>query len=175
MNPTVAELDVMPADRASQLLSDCCGSARWVTGMVTRRPFGSVERVLSTADDVWNSLGPDDWREAFSHHPRIGEQRSPARQSERGAAWAAGEQSGVGIAADDTLKSLATVNREYERRFGYIYIVCASGLSADEMLAGAERRLRNEAGTELAVAAEEQRKITRLRLEKLLGQQGERN
>jgi len=170
VNPTVAELDLMPADRASLLLSDCCGSTRWVSGMVARRPFGSIERVLSTADDVWSSLGPDDWREAFSHHPRIGEQRGSARQSERGAAWAAGEQSGVGGAPDYTLKSLASVNREYEQRFGYIYIVCASGKAADEMLVGAEQRLRNDAGTELLVAAEEQRKITRLRLEKLLGQ-----
>ena len=169
MSTTVAELDVMPPDRASQLLGDCCGSSSWVSAMVARRPFGSLERVLSAAEEVWRSLTPDDWREAFAHHPRIGEQRSAARQSERGAAWAAREQSGVGGAADETRAALGLANREYERRFGYIYIVCATGRTADEMLADATSRLRNDPGTELGVAAEEQRKITRLRLEKLLG------
>ena len=169
MSHTVAELDVLPPDRASQLLGDCCGSSRWVSAMVARRPFGSLERVLSAADEVWRSLTPDDWREAFAHHPRIGEQRSAARQSERGAAWAAGEQSGVGGAAEDTRAALATANRDYERRFGYIYIVCATGRTAEEMLTDATTRLRNAPDAELGVAAEEQRKITRLRLEKLLG------
>ncbi len=170
MNSTVAELDVLPPERASQLLGDCCGSTQWVSAMVVRRPFGSIERLLAAADETWRSLGPDDWREAFSHHPRIGEHRSAAQQSERGAAWAAGEQSGVGGAADDTRKALAKANREYEQRFGYIYIVCASGRTADDLLADVTERLRNHPETEVAVAAEEQRRITRLRLEKLLGQ-----
>lgn len=170
MTQSVAELDVMPADRASQLLGDCCGSTRWVSGMVARRPFGSLERVLSAADEVWRALEPGDWREAFAHHPRIGERRSAAQQSERGAAWAAGEQSGVGHAPQDTLTALAAANREYERRFGYIYIVCATGRTAEDMLADANNRLRNDPDAELELAAEEQRKITRLRLEKLLGQ-----
>lgn len=137
--------------------------------MVVRRPFGSLDRVLSAADNVWRSLGPDDWREAFSHHPRIGELRGGTQQSERGAVWAAGEQSGVGSAPDDTRAALVSANREYEQRFGYIYIVCASGKTAEELLADATDRLRNDPDVELAVAAEEQRKITRLRLEKLLG------
>ncbi len=94
-------------------------------------------------------------------------------QSERGAAWAAGEQAGVGHAADDVRQALADANREYERRFGYIYIVCATGRTADELLATVTERLRNDPDTELSVAAEEQRRITRLRLEKLLGQQGD--
>lgn len=142
--------------------------------MVARRPFGSVERVLDAADEVWRSLEPGDWREAFAHHPRIGEQKSGAPQSERGAAWAAGEQSGVGLAGDATRRALADANREYERRFGYIYIVCASGKSAEDLLVDATQRLRNEPDSELALAAEEQRKITRLRLEKLL-RQGDQN
>ena len=170
MSSTVAQLDVMPPDRASQLLSDCCGATRWVSAMVARRPFGSMERLLTTADEIWRSLGPDDWREAFTHHPRIGGRGSAARQSERGAAWAAGEQAGVGSAADETRRALERVNREYEQRFGYIYIVCATGRTAEDLLADATSRLKNDPDTELAVAAEEQRKITRLRLEKLLGQ-----
>ena len=169
MTHTVAELDVLAPDRASRLLSDCCGSARWISGMVARRPFGSLERVLTTSDEVWSSLEPEDWREAFAHHPRIGERRSSAPQSERGASWAAGEQSAVGDAGDATRVALASANREYERRFGYIYIVCATGRTADDMLADLTGRLENEPTDELHVAAEEQRKITRLRLEKLLG------
>jgi OHCU decarboxylase len=170
MTTTVAQLDTASSDRASQLLGDCCGSSQWVRGMVSRRPFGSVERAIAAADAVWQSLGPDDWKEAFSHHPRIGEHRTAARQSERGASWAAGEQSGMGAAADATREALAVANREYEQRFGHIYIVCASGKTAEEMLADAGARLRNDPETELRVAAEEQRKITRLRLEKLFGQ-----
>lgn len=173
MSATVAQLDVLPPDRASQLLGDCCGSTRWIAAMVARRPFGSLERLLATSEEIWRSLGPDDWREAFSHHPRIGERRGGRPQSERGAAWAAGEQAGVGDARDDVRQALANANREYERRFGYIYIVCASGRTAEELLATVTDRLRNDPDTELAVAAEEQRRITRLRLEKLLGHQGD--
>lgn len=160
----------MARDRASELLADCCGSTRWVSTMVARRPFGSLERVLAAADEIWRSLTPDDWREAFAHHPRIGDRPAVARQSEQSAAWAAGEQAAVGDAAADTRVALAAVNRAYEQRYGYIYIVCATGKPADELLAIATERLRNDPDTELFVAAEEQRKITRLRLEKLLGQ-----
>jgi OHCU decarboxylase len=167
---SVAQLDAMPPDRAAELISDCCASARWVSAMVGRRPFGSMERLLQAADDTWRSLGPDDWREAFAHHPRIGEQRKSGRQSERGAVWAAGEQAGVGSAAEGTREAIATANREYEQRFGYIYIVCATGKSAEELLSIATGRLGNDADAEIAVAAEEQRKITSIRLRKLLGQ-----
>lgn len=170
MTTTVAELDAMSSDRAAQLLGDCCGSTRWVAAMIARRPFGSAERLLSASDLIWQSLGPDDWKEAFSHHPRIGEHRSAARQSERGASWAAGEQSGMGSAADGTREALVRANREYEQRFGHIYIVCASGKAGEEMLADATARLGNDPDTEMRVAAGEQGKITRLRLAKLLGQ-----
>lgn len=171
MSCTVAQLDVMPPDRASEVLADCCGSSRWVAAMVARRPFASNERVYAAADDVWRSLEPADWKEAFAHHPRIGERKSAAVQSERGAAWAAGEQSGMDRAAADAREALADMNREYEKRFGYIYIVCATGKTADELVATARERLRNDPETELMVAAEEQRRITRLRLEKLLGEE----
>lgn len=127
--------------------------------MVARRPFGSREALLQSAGEIWNSLGKSDWLEAFSHHPRIGESATGA---------ASREQSGVAHAANQTLHELADTNKEYERRFGYIYIVCATGKSADEMLSIAKQRLTNDPDTELKIAAEEQRKITRLRLEKLL-------
>ena len=159
----------MPEARANALLAECCGSSRWVSGMLARRPFGSRAAVLTAADEIWRSLDASDWREAFSHHPRIGERVSAKPRSELGSAWAAGEQSAVGRAGDDVLSALATANREYEQRFGFIYIVFATGKSAEEMLLLGRARLRNDPEVELRIAAEEQRKITRLRLEKLLG------
>lgn len=165
---SVADLDAMPEQQATTLLAECCGSSRWVSAMVARRPFGSRNAVLSAADQIWGSLSPADWVEAFSHHPRIGERKSALRQSERGSAWAAGEQSGVERAHDDVRAALAAANREYEQRFGYIYVVFATGKSAEEMLAVAHARLRNDPDVEIRMAAEEQRKIARLRLDKLL-------
>jgi 2-oxo-4-hydroxy-4-carboxy-5-ureidoimidazoline decarboxylase len=165
---SVAELDAMSKPQVNKLLSDCCGASRWVTGMLARRPFKSRAVVLSTADEIWWTLDPADWREAFSHHPRIGEQKSSMPQSERSSAWAAGEQSGIEPAPDDVRAELAAANREYEQRFGYTYIVFATGKSAEEMLALARERLRNDPDVELRLAAEEQRKITGLRLDKLL-------
>ena len=158
----------MSEPQASKLLAECCGASRWVSGMLSRRPFRSRAAVLSASDEIWRSLDPADWREAFSHHPRIGERKSVMPQSERGSAWAAGEQSGVDRARDDVRAELAAANREYEQRFGYIFIVFATGKSAEEMLALARKRLRNDPEVELHAAAEEQRKITRLRLDKLL-------
>ena len=128
--------------------------------MIDRRPFGSLDAVFQSAGEIWKSLDASDWLEAFAHHPRIGEQTKNS--------VAAREQSGMKTADDDIRSQLAQVNRDYERRFGYIYIVCATGKSAEEMLAIARNRLNNDPATELAVAAEEQRKITQLRLAKLL-------
>jgi len=159
----------MPEPRATELLGECCGASRWVSDMVSRRPFGSRAALFSAADEIWRSLEPGDWREAFTHHPRIGERTGVVPQSERGSAWAADEQSGVERADDEVLRALATANSEYERRFGYIYIVFASGKSAEEMLALAAKRLANDPDIELQIAAEEQQKITRLRLDKMLG------
>ena len=167
MTIAVAELDELPSAQAAELLRACCGATRWVAGMVARRPFHSRDVALDEADDVWWSLDPDDWLEAFAHHPRIGERASAAPQEARAAAWSAGEQAGAADAPDDVQAALAAANRAYEARFGHIYIVCATGKSAEEMLAIARVRLANDADTELRVAAEEQRKITRLRLQKL--------
>ena len=158
----------MPESSAAEMLADCCGSSRWVSEMIAARPFGSIEAVFSAADRIWSSLSASDWVEAFEHHPRIGERTGAIPQGERGAAWSSREQAGIESAGDDVRKELAAVNQEYEQRFGYIYIVCATGKTSGEMLALARKRLRNAAGAEVRVAAEEQRKITRLRLQKLL-------
>jgi OHCU decarboxylase len=151
------------------LLVSCCGSSAWVAGMTARRPFRTLDAMLHEADELWWSLAPDDWREAFDHHPRIGEQSAAVAQSEHARDWSAGEQRGVASAGMDVREALAEGNREYERKFGHIYLVCATGKSAGEMLALLRDRLKNDASTELRVAAAEQAKITRLRLQKMFG------
>jgi 2-oxo-4-hydroxy-4-carboxy-5-ureidoimidazoline decarboxylase len=127
--------------------------------MVSRRPFESKEDLFKSADDAWDQCGPEDWHEAFAHHPRIG-----ANVSGREATEQAGAQSASLSVKDE----LARVNREYEERFGHIYIVCATGKSAEEMLSIANQRLANDPESELRIAADEQRKIMQLRLRKLL-------
>ena len=165
---TVNELDTLPREEAARALTACCGSSRWVGAMLARRPFASADALLTAADEVWRSLNASDWLEAFSHHPRIGERASATPQSERARSWSAGEQSSVATTDERARSELAEINREYEQRFGFIYIVCATGKSPSELLEIARQRLHNDRDTELRVAAEEQRKITRLRLEKLL-------
>jgi 2-oxo-4-hydroxy-4-carboxy-5-ureidoimidazoline decarboxylase len=163
-------LDAIADDKAAELLRACCGSSRWVAGMIESRPFGSATNARKRADEIWNGLAPEDWLEAFSHHPRIGERAAAVKQNARGSAWSSEEQSGMGAASGDVKADLARVNEDYERRFGFIYIVCASGKSAADLLAIAQSRLGNAPDTELRVAAEEQRKIMQLRLSKLLDQ-----
>jgi 2-oxo-4-hydroxy-4-carboxy-5-ureidoimidazoline decarboxylase len=165
----VEELDSMPATEAAEALRSCCGSSRWVKEMVRRRPFGSVPDVLASADEAWDLTRDEDWHEAFSHHPRIGDRQPAAVQSSRAADWSAGEQGGMDSASDAVQAELAQVNLDYEERFGHIYIVCATGRSPEELLAIARKRLSNSPEKEIRVAAEEQRKITQLRLKKLFG------
>lgn len=165
---SVSELDAMPEAEAAELFASCCGAWRWVTEMVVRRPFGTRGAVLTVADRVWETMQETDWREAFSHHPRIGEQTGAIPQTARGAAWSAGEQAGMDSAGESLRAELAAVNREYEERFGYIYVVCAAGRTAEELLAFARRRLANDPKAELLTAVQEQEKIMRFRLEKLL-------
>lgn len=160
MRVSIAELDTMPADRAAELLTTCCGSKRWVTRMLSRRPFGSRDALTSSGETIWQELTPADWIEAFGQHPRIGARDAPGLSRE--------EQSGMEAASPATRAGLAELNREYEQRFGYIYIVCATGRSAEQLFAIAQSRLLNPPGVELATAALEQQKITRLRLEKLV-------
>jgi OHCU decarboxylase len=166
---TLPELDALPASDAEPLLESCCGSRAWVRGMLARRPFGDVDALLRAAHDVWWSLGPDDWREAFAHHPRVGERDARIPQRERSQTWSAEEQRAAARAHADDLHALGDANREYERRFGYIFIVFATGKSAPDMLALLRERLPNDPDTELRTAAGEQEKITRLRLLKLVG------
>jgi OHCU decarboxylase len=158
-----------PAQAEVEFLK-CCGSNRWASSMSDARPFASANDLMAKADSLWWSLRDEDWLEAFRAHPKIGEQKAAAVQSEQARSWSAQEQSGVQDAATETKAALAAGNQEYEARFGFIFIVCATGKSSAEMLTILNGRLQNDPGTELRVAAEEQRKITRLRLEKLLTQ-----
>jgi OHCU decarboxylase len=164
----VAELDAMPRARAAELLRACCGSKAWVSGTLDRRPFRSRDTLLRVADEIWNALDAFEWLEAFSHHPRIGESRSAAPQDERAQGWSADEQAGVRDVSPAVRAGLARANAAYVKHFGYICIICATGKGAEELLTITEARLGNDPATELGVAAEEQRKITRLRLEKLV-------
>jgi OHCU decarboxylase len=164
----VAELDAMPRARTAELLRACCGSAAWVNGMIDRRPFGSRDTLLRVADEVWGALDATDWLEAFAHHPRIGDSKSAAPRDERAWGWSDGEQAGMRNAPTQLRAALTRANAAYVARFGYICIICATGKSADELLSITQARLNNDPATELLVAGEEQRKITRLRLEKLV-------
>jgi OHCU decarboxylase len=161
-------LNELPPAEAAAELSACCGSTRWARQVAEQRPFRDARELYERADQVWWRLDAEDWLEAFRSHPRIGESRAARATGEEAERWARDEQSGASGAARTTLDELAAANREYEQRFGFIFIVCATGKSADEMLALLRQRLGNDAWRELRVAAEEQRKITRLRLEKLL-------
>lgn len=161
-------LNALPADEAERELLTCCGSREWARRMAECRPYADASDLMEHGDAVWWALDPADWREAFRAHPRIGEKKADAGQTGREQAWSAGEQAGMLSAAQQTQQALADGNREYEERFRFIYIVCATGKSADEMLALLRQRLANDPSDEIRVAAEEQRKITRIRLEKLL-------
>lgn len=164
----VAHLDRLTDDELEQALGACCGARRWVDRMMRSRPFRDTETLLRRAEEIWWSLGPEDWREAFAHHPRIGERDAEVAQAVRARGWSAGEQRGVADASSDIRSAIADGNREYERRFGHIYLVSASGKSAEELLELLRARLANDPATELEVAAGEQAKITRLRLLKLI-------
>ena len=168
----IATFDRLPTEAANEMLRACCGATRWVEGMLARRPFGSIHALLTVADDVWRTLGPADWREAFEHHPRLGESGGAAAQGPRARAWSSGEQSGMAGAGSDERAALTSANAAYEARFGYICIICATGLGVADIVTLTEERLRNEPNEELPVAAEEQRKITRLRLLKLFHDPG---
>jgi OHCU decarboxylase len=156
---TLAELNALDRASAAREFRRCCASARWSTAMADARPFADLAALTRTADQLWSVLAEEDWHEAFAAHPRIGASgvSTPA--------WSREEQAGV---TDDERDRLATLNRAYEDRFGHQFIVCASGRTGTEMLADLERRLRNPPRDELREAAEEQRKITQLRLRRLL-------
>jgi OHCU decarboxylase len=158
----------LPPDEAESVFLDCCGSSEWASQMAGARPFPMVEQMFEAAENIWEALPPADWLEAFAHHPKIGSKKPAAGVKRRASEWSAAEQSGADGADASVRKLLAEMNRLYHEKFGFIFIVCASGKSADEILAIVKARIRNSVETELRLAAEEQKKITEIRLAKLL-------
>jgi OHCU decarboxylase len=159
----VARLNGLTPEAAAAALLACCGSRAWARRMAAERPYASRDAVLATADRVWEALAPADWLEAFAAHPRIGERSGGEGDHRR---WSAEEQAGTAGASESVLSDLAEANRVYHQRFGFLFIVCASGKSSGEMLGLLRARLANDPQTELRIAAAEQAKITRLRLVK---------
>lgn len=165
----LAALNAMTAAEAREALGRCCGASRWVLGLLAARPFADRAALLAAAERAFGPLERPDWLEAFAQHPRIGDVAALRARFAATAAWAGEEQRGALATDEATLSALAEGNRAYEQRFGYIFIVCATGKGAGEMLALLRGRLGNAPELELAVAAGEQKKITQLRLEKLIG------
>ncbi len=163
----LAEFNALSTDEAVKDLMRCCGARRWATQMAARRPYNTVESVMKMADDLWARMDRTDVLEAFRHHPKIGDVASLRTRFASTSQWASGEQSGVQSAGEDVLQRLANGNAEYEEKFGYIFIVCATGKTAPEMLELLEQRLGNRPADELRIAAGEQAKITQIRLGKL--------
>lgn len=169
MNPTLASWNTTDAKSALDAMLACCGARRWAAAMIATRPIHNVIDLNASADRIWSTMEEPDWLEAFACHPRIGDRKS-AHASAKSVAWSRQEQSSAANAADRILSELAAGNALYEQRFGFTYIVCATGKSAEEMLAILNRRLANDRPTELMEAAEQQRQITQIRLGKWLAE-----
>ena len=157
----------MPRKQAVERMMFCCGSTCWAERMAAARPFKTMANVLKEAALHWHALEQKDWLEAFDHHPRIGDIASMREKYASTAHWATEEQRGTAGASDETLMRLAEENANYEKKFGHIFLVCATGKSAAEMLSILESRMTHDTKTEITVAVNEQAKITCLRLEKL--------
>lgn len=161
-------LNTLPKGAATEAFITCCGSTRWAEAMVEQRPYASLDALQETADAAWAELGEEDYLEAFSAHPKIGERKARGKQTAKSKKWSEQEQKAASDASKQVLDELLEKNVAYQERHGFIFIVCASGKTADEMLAMLDDRLDNDRATEIENAAEEQRKITNLRLEKMI-------
>ena len=165
---TLESLNSLTISDANEQFETCCGATNWVAKMNQNRPFQNKDDLYQKAESIWYSLSSKDWLEAFTHHPKIGNIDSLRKKFHNTKSISKDEQSGINDAAKSTLKDLAESNQLYQDKFGFIFIICATGKSANEMLALIKIRLNNNANAEMLNAAEEQNKITQLRLEKLL-------
>ncbi len=164
----IDELNNLPEEQINNELFKCCGSTRWVANMLQSFPFHNTGSLFLIAEEKWQECSKEDWLEAFTHHPKIGDLKSLEKKFASTKEWAGGEQSGVNLASHEVLQELAEGNQTYEEKFGYIFIVCATDKNADEMLLLLKDRLENDLDKELRIAMKEQNKITILRLKKLL-------
>jgi OHCU decarboxylase len=162
-----AKLNGLSDDDARAALTNCCAAQKWVSSLLAYRPFANDDTLFAACDAAAAALTEPDWLEAFAAHPLIGDVDSLRKKYAATKQLAVGEQSGVDVASETTLRELAELNRTYAERFGFIFIVFATGKTADEMLGILKSRINNSRDQELAIAAAEQLKITRLRLEKL--------
>ena len=169
LQSSLEQLNALAEAEVEKELRQCCGCVDWAKRMIAARPFRDLDHLTETAERIWWSLEPDQWLEAFHSHPRIGERKAAATISAGAQEWSENEQSGVRDSAQKTIDELARLNQEYEEKFGYIFIICATGKSSEEMLNSLRGRLHNSPDEELRIAATEQAKITQLRLRKLLG------
>ena len=165
---TLHELNTLDKQRLMDELSKCCGSPAWVNKMLPFFPADDLVELLEDAEEQWFKCSDEDWKEAFAQHPKIGDVESLQKKFASMSQWASGEQAGVYNASQQTIETLAEANKEYNAKFGYIFIVCATGKSAEEILAILQTRLQNSPEVEIDIAADEQNMITKLRLEKLL-------
>ncbi len=162
------DLNTLTPEHLREELKRCCGSDEWTRQMSAFFPVKNETELFLKAESVWNDLEKKDWLEAFTHHPKIGDVASLTKKFASTAQWASGEQSAVNNASQDIIAALAEGNRLYEDKFGFIFIVCATGKSAEEMLDLLQKRLPNNKDEEIIIAAGEQNKITKIRLQKLL-------
>jgi OHCU decarboxylase len=167
-NVVLTNWNSLDAASAAREVLPCCGSTAWAEGLAALRPFADTNELFMVSDRVWGGLAADDWQEAFDSHPRIGQQHARAATAES-LAWSSHEQRAAMSTEDATKLALAEGNRQYEERFGRIFIVCAAGKSAAEILAILNARMSHTAADELLEAAEQQRQITQLRLRRWLG------
>jgi 2-oxo-4-hydroxy-4-carboxy-5-ureidoimidazoline decarboxylase len=168
MNAVLAGWNSLDRDTAAEAVLPCCGSRAWAAELAARRPIADEAALIAESSDVWHALPTEAWLEAFDSHPRIGEQKPQGHATDASLNASATEQA-VALSADEAAKlELKVANRRYEARFGRIFIICASGRSAREILAALEARMKNDDATELREAAEQQRQITVLRLKRWL-------
>lgn len=165
---TIETLNALPPEEAEARFRDCCAANHWIQGMLDARPYGSAEALFARSKALWPELTEQDWLDAFEAHPKIGDVNSLRAKYANTKAMASGEQAGASVASEDVLQRLKAGNDAYLAKFGFIFIICASGKSASEMLELLEARLSNSRSEELENAAKEQAKISELRLEKLL-------
>jgi 2-oxo-4-hydroxy-4-carboxy-5-ureidoimidazoline decarboxylase len=165
---TLEALNALSPEEAEAEFMRCCGSRTWAKEMTRLRPYKTSASLYATADRTWLSIAEHDWLEAFSHHPRIGDGAALEKRFASTAEWASNEQKGTAGAPRAVLDRLKQLNQEYEKKFPHVFLICATGKSAEEMLANLESRIGNDPKRELTLASGEQMKITRLRLEKLL-------
>jgi allantoicase len=164
----IARLNYLSRKQAASALYDCCGSKKWVERMLAHRPFADESALLDSADEAFAALGRKDWLTIFRSHPAIGGAQSKSKQTTTARHWSAGEQALAQKGSAETLAVLGAANEAYEATFGHVFLICATGKSSEQILQSLQERLGHDAETEMRIAGEEQRKITRLRLEKLL-------